>query len=41
MCRGNTFAYGILVHKPVQKCPLGKPRKYRDNIKLVVMGYSL
>ena len=41
MCRGNTIAYRILVHKPVQKNPLRRPRKCRDNIKLDIMRYSL
>jgi hypothetical protein len=40
MCRGDTFAFRILVHKPVQKHPLRRSRKCRDNIKLDVMGYS-
>jgi hypothetical protein len=41
MCRGDTFAERILVHNPVQKHPLRRPRKHRDNIKLDAMVYSL
>jgi len=38
MCRGDIFSFRILVHKPVQKRPLRRPRKCGDNIKLDVMG---